>query len=131
MQFQTADPMSHRPAGTDNMCEAPRTLQLANEGIEDQESPDDASAATLPDAAAAAATTESYNAGAAVRQAALQKLAALQARLNEVIHRMMLSPVLIGKLSACCSLSPPVEFAELLWCGDQRASTNHICWCVC
>jgi hypothetical protein len=105
MQLPTADVMSHRLAGTDNMCEPPRTLQLASEGIEDQEIPDDASAAALPDAAAAAATTESYNAGAAVRQAALQKLAALQARLNEVNRRLMLSAIIISKLSACCLLA--------------------------
>lgn len=72
------------PAGIEHLCEPARVLPLVSEAIEDQESPDDPSAATLPDAAAAASATEAYNAGAVVRQATLQKVQALQAQLAQV-----------------------------------------------
>jgi hypothetical protein len=92
------------------LCEPPRCLQLASGGIEDQECQDDASAATLPDAAAAAATTEAYNAGAAVRQAALQKLAALQARLNEVRQTLEVSSA-----GGRCHVTGVITVPEYYW----------------
>ncbi len=76
--------LCHR-AGKEHLCDPPRVLPLASEAIEDQEAPDDPSAATLPETAAATAAAEAYNAGAAARQTTLQQLQALQGRLAQVM----------------------------------------------
>eukprot|EP00775_Hariotina_reticulata_P010178 gene10178-10338_t len=77
----------HVVSGTDNQCSAPQVLPLDSGLIEDQEAPDDASAAALPDALAAAAEAEAFNAGAPIRQATLQTLQGIQAQLMQVLDK--------------------------------------------
>lgn len=74
-------------AGTDDQCPAPQVLPLDSTLIEDQEAADDASAAALPDALAAAAEAEAFNAGATVRQDTLQRLQGIQAQLMQVFWK--------------------------------------------